>query len=143
VAAANDIPRARVDAVLDIAGIADIADRRIRSYSLGMKQRLGIAAALLGDPPILIFDEPVNGLDPEGVLWIRRLMRAMAAEGRTVLVSSHLLGEIELTADHLIILGRGRLLADTAISQLVTAEASLEAAYMQLTDAATEFRAVS
>jgi ABC-2 type transport system ATP-binding protein len=112
-ARSNGLPASRARAVLEEAGLAGVAGRRVGGFSLGMKQRLGIAAALLGDPPVLIFDEPVNGLDPEGVRWVRGLFRGLAAEGRTVLVSSHLMSEMEHTADHLIIIGRGRLIADT------------------------------
>ncbi|MFE0459894.1 ABC transporter ATP-binding protein [Kitasatospora sp. NPDC058965] len=118
-AAANGIARARVDEVLDQVGLAPVARRRVGSFSLGMAQRLGIAGALLGDPGTLLFDEPVNGLDPDGILWIRTLMRALAAEGRTVLVSSHLMSEMALTADHLLVIGRGRLLADTPLPELI------------------------
>jgi len=110
-ARSNRIPRARVGEVLDATGLAGVARRRIRGFSLGMRQRLGIAAALLGDPPVLLFDEPLNGLDPEGVKWVRGLFRGLAAEGRTVFVSSHLMSEMEHTADELIVIGRGRLLA--------------------------------
>ncbi|MFC9034405.1 ATP-binding cassette domain-containing protein [Streptomyces arboris] len=113
------IPRARVEEVIALAGLTDAAHRRVKGFSLGMGQRLGIAAALLGDPATVILDEPVNGLDPEGVLWIRTLLRSLAAEGRTVLVSSHLMSEMALTADHLIVIGRGRLLADTTVDELV------------------------
>jgi ABC-2 type transport system ATP-binding protein len=113
----NAIPRRRVDEVLGLVGLADVAAKRSKGFSLGMSQRLGIAAALLGDPQILMFDEPVNGLDPEGILWIRNLMRSLAAEGRVVLVSSHLMSEMENTADHLIVVGRGRLLADCGIAE--------------------------
>jgi ABC-2 type transport system ATP-binding protein len=109
----NGLPGSRVGAVLEEVGLAGVAHRRVGGFSLGMKQRLGIAAALLGDPPVLIFDEPVNGLDPEGIRWVRGLFRRLAAEGRTVLVSSHLMSEMEHTADHLIVIGRGRLIADT------------------------------
>jgi ABC-2 type transport system ATP-binding protein len=112
----NAIPRRRVDEVLREVGLTEAARRRIGGYSLGMKQRLGIAAALLGDPPVLLFDEPFNGLDPEGVLWVRRLFRRLAAEGRTVFVSSHLMSEMENTADHLIVIGRGELIADESLS---------------------------
>ncbi|MDT7801752.1 MAG: type transport system ATP-binding protein [Actinomycetota bacterium] len=115
----NDIPRGRVDEVLGLTGLTDAAHRRVGGFSLGMKQRLGIAAALLGDPGILILDEPVNGLDPDGVHWIRGLMQSLAAEGRTVLISSHLMSEMQLTADHLLILGRGRLLSDSPLTELV------------------------
>ena len=104
-----------------------------------MRQRLGIAAALLGDPPVLMFDEPVNGLDPEGIRWIRGLMRALAAEGRTVFVSSHLMSEMEDTADHLVVIGRGRLIADTSVRHLLRHRASLEEAYLELTGADVEF----
>ncbi|MGF7239311.1 MAG: ABC transporter ATP-binding protein [Frankia sp.] len=113
-AATNDIPSSRTSQVLERTGLTAVARKRIRGFSLGMKQRLGIAAALLGDPPVLILDEPVNGLDPEGIHWIRTLLRSMAGEGRTVLVSSHLMSEMALTADHLLVIGRGRLLADTS-----------------------------
>jgi ABC-2 type transport system ATP-binding protein len=120
VAQSNGIGRRRAAQVLEATGLAAVAGRRVGEFSLGMKQRLGIAAALLADPPVLIFDEPVNGLDAAGVRWIRELFKSMAAEGRTVLVSSHLMGEIALTADHLIIIGRGRLLADTPTDRFVS-----------------------
>jgi ABC-2 type transport system ATP-binding protein len=113
IARSNGIGRRRVTQMLELTGLDAVAHRRIAGFSLGMKQRLGIAAALLGDPPVLMFDEPVNGLDPEGVLWLRQMFRSLAAEGRTVFVSSHLMTEMALTADHLIIIGRGRMLADT------------------------------
>jgi len=115
----NDIPRRRVGEVLGIVGLSDVARKRSKGFSLGMSQRLGIAAALLGDPRILMFDEPVNGLDPEGILWIRTLMRSLAAEGRTVLVSSHLMSEMENTADHLLVIGRGRLIADCGMAEFL------------------------
>ncbi|MEU7030558.1 ABC transporter ATP-binding protein [Streptomyces sp. NPDC046275] len=115
----HGIPRSRVDEVLDLAGLTEVADRRVKGFSLGMGQRLGIAAALLGDPAAVVLDEPVNGLDPEGVLWIRNLLKSLAAEGRTVLVSSHLMSEMALTADHLIVIGKGRLLADTTVADLI------------------------
>ena len=118
-AAANGIARGRVDEVLDQVGLASVARKRVGGFSLGMSQRLGIAAALLGDPGTLLFDEPVNGLDPDGILWIRTLMRSLADEGRTVLVSSHLMSEMALTADHLLVIGKGRLLADTPLSELI------------------------
>ena len=117
----NGLPARRVDDVLDLVGLRAAARRRTRGYSLGMRQRLGIAAALLGDPPVLMFDEPVNGLDPEGVVWIRGLLRGLAAEGRAVLVASHLMSELEDTADHLVIVGRGRLIADTTVRDLLAA----------------------
>ncbi|NUU21678.1 MAG: ABC transporter ATP-binding protein [Streptomycetaceae bacterium] len=113
------IPRTRVDEVLGKVGLTDVAGRRAGTYSLGMGQRLGIAAALLGDPATLIFDEPVNGLDPDGVVWIRGLIRSLAAEGRTVFVSSHLMSEMQLTADQLVVIGRGRLLADAPLTELL------------------------
>ena len=115
----NGIARRRVDEVLGLVGLTDVAGRRTRGFSLGMRQRLGIAAALLGDPQILMFDEPVNGLDPEGILWIRNLMKSLAAEGRTVLVSSHLMSEMEYTADHLLVIGRGRLIADSSMAEFI------------------------
>jgi len=118
-AAANGIVRGRVDEVLDQVGLTSVARKRVGGFSLGMAQRLGIAGALLGDPGTLLFDEPVNGLDPDGILWIRTLMRSLADEGRTVLVSSHLMSEMALTADHLLVIGKGRLLADTPLSELI------------------------
>jgi ABC-2 type transport system ATP-binding protein len=117
-ARSNGIGRGRVAEVLDQVGLTDVADRRIGGFSLGMKQRLGIAAALLGDPAVLMFDEPLNGLDPEGIRWLRDLLRSLADEGRTVLLSSHLMNEMALTADHVIVIGRGRLIADTAMNDL-------------------------
>jgi ABC-2 type transport system ATP-binding protein len=118
-ALSNGISRARVDRVLELTGLGGAAGRRAGGFSLGMAQRLGIAAALLGDPPVLLLDEPVNGLDPEGVLWIRTLLRSLAAEGRTVLLSSHLMSEMAQTADRLIIVGRGRLIAQATMSDLL------------------------
>ncbi|MFI9321814.1 ATP-binding cassette domain-containing protein [Kitasatospora aureofaciens] len=117
--ASNGLPARRVGEVLAQVGLADAAGRRIRGFSLGMRQRLGVAAALLGDPPVLLLDEPVNGLDPEGIRWIRTLLRELATEGRAVLVSSHLMTEMALTADHLVVIGRGRLLADAATSEFI------------------------
>ncbi len=111
----------RVDTVIDQAGLASVANRRAGAYSLGMRQRLGIAAALLGDPPVLLFDEPFNGMDPEGIVWMRGFLRAMAAEGRAVLVSSHLMSELEDTADHVVVVGRGKVIADTSVSELIAA----------------------
>ena len=116
----NGLPRGRVDEVLDTVGLTDSAAPSCRGFSLGMRQRLGIAAALLGDPPILMLDEPVNGLDPEGIRWIRGFLRSLAAEGRTVFVSSHLMSELEDTAHHLVVIGRGRLIADTSVDELLT-----------------------
>jgi ABC-2 type transport system ATP-binding protein len=115
-ARSNGLPRQRVSRVLEQVGLADAAGRRIGGFSLGMRQRLGIAAALLGDPPVLMFDEPINGLDPEGIQWARELFRNLAAEGRTVLVSSHIMSEMENTADHLVVIGGGRLIADEPLA---------------------------
>jgi ABC-2 type transport system ATP-binding protein len=123
----HGIPRSRVGEVIDLVGLQDVARRRAGGFSLGMGQRLGIASALLGDPQILILDEPANGLDPEGILWIRTLLKSLAAEGRTVFLSSHLMSEIAQTADHLVVIGRGRLIADKSVDEVV-AQASLEAA---------------
>ncbi|MGW0292842.1 ABC transporter ATP-binding protein [Streptomyces tuirus] len=120
-AASNRIPDRRADEVLEETGLAPVARRRVRTYSLGMRQRLGIAAALLGDPEVVMLDEPSNGLDPEGIVWIRRLLRRLAEEGRTVLVSSHLMNETASFADHLVVLGRGRLLADTPVRDFIHA----------------------
>jgi ABC-2 type transport system ATP-binding protein len=119
IARGNRIPRRRVDEVIELVGLTGVADNRVKGFSLGMAQRLGIATALLGDPGILLLDEPVNGLDTEGIRWIRGLMRELAAEGRTIFVSSHLMSEMELTADHLIVIGQGRLLADTAMRAFI------------------------
>ncbi|HEY0535254.1 MAG TPA: ABC transporter ATP-binding protein [Actinoplanes sp.] len=121
----NDIPRRRVDEVLEQVGLTEVARKRAKGFSLGMGQRLGIAGALLGDPKILMFDEPVNGLDPEGILWIRNLMRSLAAQGRTVFVSSHLMSEIENTADHLIVIGRGRIIADCTVREFIEQNSQL------------------
>ena len=118
-ALANDNPVRRVDEVLDQVGLTSAAGRRAGKFSLGMSQRLGIAAALLGDPGVLLFDEPVNGLDPEGIRWVRQFLRSLAAEGRTVFVSSHLISEMSLTADRLIVIGRGRLIAETSVADFV------------------------
>jgi ABC-2 type transport system ATP-binding protein len=115
----NGIARGRVRDVLDIVGLSDVAGQRVGTFSLGMNQRLGIAAALLGDPETVIFDEPINGLDPEGILWIRTLMRSLASEGRTVFLSSHLMSEMALTADHLIVIGRGRIIADAGTAEFI------------------------
>jgi ABC-2 type transport system ATP-binding protein len=122
-AQSNAIPRTRVDEVLGVVGLEGAAGRRVGGFSLGMSQRLGIAAALLGDPPVLMFDEPVNGLDPEGIIWIRKLMRSLAAEGRTVFVSSHLMSEMAQTADHVIVIGRGRMLRDQPIADFIDTSA--------------------
>jgi ABC-2 type transport system ATP-binding protein len=141
-AAAGGISRSRVDEVLGLVGLEDVAGRRAGTFSLGMAQRLGIAAALLGDPGVLLFDEPVNGLDPEGVHWVRNLMKSLAAQGRTVFVSSHLISEMALTADRLIVIGRGRLLADTTVAELASqGGGSLEDAFLRLTGEAAQYRA--
>ena len=118
-AQSNDIGRHRVEEVLDLVGLSDVAGRRIGPFSLGMKQRLGIAGVMLGDPQILLFDEPVTGLDPEGIVWIRNFFHGLAAQGRTVLVSSHLMSEMALTAQHLLVIGRGKLIADESIDRII------------------------
>jgi ABC-2 type transport system ATP-binding protein len=118
-AATTGIPRRRVEEVIDLVGLTEVARKRVGGFSLGMGQRLGIASALLGDPGTLILDEPVNGLDPEGILWIRNLLKSLAAQGRTILVSSHLMSEMALTASHLIVIGRGRLIADVSVQELM------------------------
>ena len=119
IAASNGIGARRVEEVLGLVGLDSAASRRVRGFSLGMRQRLGIAAAMLGDPPVLLFDEPVNGLDPEGIQWIRGMLKALAAEGRTVFVSSHLMSEMALTAEHLVVIGRGRLVADAPVAEFI------------------------
>jgi ABC-2 type transport system ATP-binding protein len=166
----NGVSRRRVDELIDMVGLSDVAGKRVGGFSLGMGQRLGIAAALLGDPRVVVLDEPVNGLDPEGVLWVRNLLKGLAAEGHTVFVSSHLMSEMALTAAQLVVIGRGRLIADTTVTsdqsgvlhvqgltaqqvgaaawqahlpvfELTTQHASLEEAFMQLTDDSVDFRA--
>ncbi|MBM7078052.1 ABC transporter ATP-binding protein [Micromonospora humida] len=139
-AASNDIRRSRVDQVLRLVGLSDAAKRRTGTYSLGMRQRLGVAVALLGDPGVLLLDEPVNGLDPEGIRWIRSLLRALAAEGRTVFVSSHLIAEMALTADRLVVIGRGELLAETTVAELAGRHDTLEDAFFRLTSQSTDYR---
>jgi len=140
-AASNAIPRSRVEEVLGLVGLAEAAGRRAGTFSMGMAQRLGIAAALLGDPEVLLLDEPVNGLDPDGIRWVRGLLRSLAAEGRTVFVSSHLIGEVARTADHVLVIGRGRLLADTTVAELSARSASLEDSFFELTAGAADHRA--
>jgi len=135
------LPASRVDAMLELVGLRDVAGKRAGGYSLGMAQRLGVAAAMLGDPEVLLLDEPVNGLDPEGIRWIRNLLKNLAAHGRTVLVSSHLISEVAQTADQLIVIGQGRLLAQTTVAELSARSHSLEEAFFQLTDGSTEYSA--
>jgi ABC-2 type transport system ATP-binding protein len=139
-AASNGIGRRRVDEVLGMVGLAEVAGQRTGKFSLGMAQRLGIAAALLGDPPVLLLDEPVNGLDPAGIHWIRDLLRALAVQGRTVFVSSHLISEMALMAEHVVVIGQGRLLADEPVADLAGRAPSLEDAFLRLTGAATEYQ---
>ena len=140
-AASNGIGSRRVDEVLGMAGLAEVASQRAGKFSLGMAQRLGIAAALLGDPPVLLLDEPVNGLDPAGIHWIRDLLRTLAAQGRAVFVSSHLISEMALMAEHVVVIGRGRLLADAPVADLAAGAPSLEDAFLRLTETSTEYRA--
>ena len=121
----NNLPKRRVGEVLELVGLSEVARKRSKGFSLGMGQRLGIAAALLGDPQVLMFDEPVNGLDPEGILWIRNFMKSLAEEGRTVFVSSHLMSEMESTADHLVVIGRGRLVADCTVQEFIDQNSEL------------------
>lgn len=134
VAASNGIPRSRIDAVLEVTGLTDVARKRVRGFSLGMGQRLGLATALLGDPEILVLDEPVNGLDPEGIRWIRRLLRSHAEQGRTVLLSSHLMSEMADTADDLVVISRGRIVATGPLTEVTAGHATLEDAFFALTD---------
>jgi ABC-2 type transport system ATP-binding protein len=138
-AASNGLPGRRVDEVLATVGLTEAAARRAGKYSLGMAQRLGIATALLGDPEVLILDEPVNGLDPEGIRWLRSLLRSLAADGRTVLVSSHLISEMALTATDLIVIGQGRMLAQTTVAELSARSTSLEEAFLALTAGVTDY----
>jgi ABC-2 type transport system ATP-binding protein len=120
----NGIDRRRVTEALDMVGLSDVAGKRVATFSLGMNQRLGIAAALLGDPDTVIFDEPINGLDPDGILWIRNLMKSLASEGRTVFLSSHLMSEMAQTADHLLVIGRGRIIADASTDDFINGNAA-------------------
>jgi ABC-2 type transport system ATP-binding protein len=140
-AASNMIPRRRVSDVLEITGLEKAADQRAGTFSLGMSQRLGIAAALLGDPAVLLLDEPVNGLDPEGIRWIRNLLKSLAADGRAVLISSHLISEVAQTADRLVVIGQGRLLAQTTVAKLSARSSSLEEAFFALTEGSVEYSA--
>ncbi|MFP7761587.1 ABC transporter ATP-binding protein [Marisediminicola sp. LYQ134] len=143
IAATHGIGAARVHEVIGFSGLDAVAGRRVGKFSLGMGQRLGIAAALIGDPATVILDEPINGLDPEGVRWVRTLVRSLAAEGRTVLLSSHLMAEMAQTADHLIVIGRGRVLADAPLVDVVARNASLEDAYLALTSDDVEYHSSS
>jgi ABC-2 type transport system ATP-binding protein len=140
-AASNGIRRSRVEEVLGLVGLEGAAGRRAGSFSLGMAQRLGIATALLGDPGVLLLDEPANGLDPEGIRWMRDLLRSLAAEGRVVFVSSHLIGEMALSAERLVVIGQGRLLAQTSVAELSARSTSLEEAFLELTAGSVEYRA--
>jgi ABC-2 type transport system ATP-binding protein len=133
-AQSQGLPRRRVGEVLDLVGLSEVGGKRAGTFSLGMSQRLGIAAAMLGDPHVLLLDEPVNGLDPEGVLWIRNLLKYLAGQGRTILVSSHLMNEMAVTADHLIVIGRGRLIADAPTAEVI-ARSSGQAVRVQTPDA--------
>jgi ABC-2 type transport system ATP-binding protein len=142
-AASQGLPASRADQVLELTGLTTAARRRAGGFSLGMRQRLGIAAALLGDPPAVMFDEPFNGMDPEGIVWLRALLRSLAAEGRTVLVSSHLMSELQDAADHVVVAGRGRVIAERPLPELLRRWPSLEAAYLALTRDAVEYRGVS
>jgi ABC-2 type transport system ATP-binding protein len=139
-AVSNRLERRRVDEVLALTGLTEVAGRRVGGFSLGMKQRLAIAAAMLGDPATLILDEPNNGLDPQGIVWLRRLLTGLAGEGRTVLVSSHVVNELTLSVKHVVLIGRGRLLADAPLADLVTADGpSLEEVYLELTGSDAQF----
>ena len=141
IAHSQRLPTTRVDEVIEMVGLGEAARRKAGGYSLGMRQRLGIAAAMLGDPAALIMDEPFNGMDPEGIVWMRGFLRGLAAEGRAVLVSSHLLSELPDVADRVVVIGRGRVLADGAIDELTVGGASLEDAYLRLTAGVVEYRA--
>jgi ABC-2 type transport system ATP-binding protein len=131
-AAANAIPRSRVEEVLDLVDLGAVAGTRVGGYSLGMAQRLGLAAALLGDPEVLLLDEPLNGLDPAGIRWVRGLLKQLAAEGRTVFLSSHLIAEMAITAEHVVVIAAGRLLADLPVAELSAQSESLEDAVLDL-----------
>jgi ABC-2 type transport system ATP-binding protein len=142
-ALSQQLPARRVGEVLELTGLAAVARRRASGYSLGMRQRLGVAAALLGDPPVLMFDEPFNGMDPEGIVWLRGFLRSLAAQGRTVLVASHLMRELQDAADHVIVVGHGRVIADSPVAGLVARWGSLEDAYLELTRDAVDYRGQS
>jgi ABC-2 type transport system ATP-binding protein len=134
------LPARRVNELLEQVGLASVASRRAGGFSLGMRQRLGIAAALLGDPPTIMLDEPFNGMDPEGIVWMRGLLRWLAGQGRAVLVSSHLMSELQHLADHLVVVGRGRAIADASVAALMQGRQSLEDVYLELTRTEVEFR---
>jgi ABC-2 type transport system ATP-binding protein len=140
IARSQRLTTSRVDEVIELVGLGKAARRKAGGYSLGMRQRLGIAAAMLGDPPVLIMDEPFNGMDPEGIIWMRGFLRGLAAEGRAVLVSSHLLSELPDIADHVVVIGRGRVLADSTIRELTAGASSLEDVYLRLTTGEVEYR---
>ena len=140
IARSQGLGAARVDEVLDLVGLRAVARRKAGGYSLGMRQRLGLAAALLGDPPVLLLDEPFNGLDPEGIVWMRGLLRSLASDGRAVLVSSHLMSELQDIAGHVVVVGHGRVIAAAEVGELVGAYRSLEAAYLELTRGAGGIR---
>ena len=142
-ALSQQLPARRVGEVLELTGLAAVAGRRAGGYSLGMRQRLGVAAALLGDPPVLLFDEPFNGMDPEGIVWLRGFLRSLAAQGRTVLVASHLMRELQDAAGHVIVVGHGRVIADSPVAGLVARWGSLEDAYLELTRDAVDYRGQS
>ena len=133
----------RVDAVIEQSGLEKAARRKAGGFSLGMRQRLGIAAAMLGDPPVLMFDEPFNGMDPEGIVWLRGFLRSLAAQGRTVLVASHLMRELQDAADHVVVVGRGRVIADSSVADLVGRWGSVESAYLSLTRDVVDYRGLS
>jgi ABC-2 type transport system ATP-binding protein len=137
------LPARRVGEVLSLTGLEAVAGQRAGGYSLGMRQRLGVAAALLGDPPVLMFDEPFNGMDPEGIVWLRGFLRSLAADGRTVLVASHLMSELQEAADHVVIVGRGRVVTDSPVTALVARWRSLENAYLTLTKDDVDYRGQS
>ena len=139
-ACSQGLPARRVTEVLELTGLAAVASRRAGGYSLGMRQRLGVAAALLGDPPALMLDEPFNGMDPEGIAWLRGFLRSLAAQGRTVLISSHLMSELQDAADQVIVAGRGRVIADEPVAGLLARWPSLEAAYLSLTRDVADYR---
>jgi ABC-2 type transport system ATP-binding protein len=139
-ACSQGLPGRRVGEVLELTGLQGVAGRRAGGYSLGMRQRLGVAAALLGDPPVLMFDEPFNGMDPEGIVWLRGFLSSLADQGRTVLVSSHLMSELQEAADHVIIVGRGRVVTDSPVAELLARWGSLENAYLTLTKDEVQYR---